>query len=121
MSNNLGLELRIGNCLSFDGNVRVSEIHSDGFWCTDSDGCTYKSKWAEIEPIKLSDEILKKVGFVRKKTIDRLYWHKSYIKIDKSGDSYFYVTGLNITEVKSFHQLENLYFAITGKELGLEP
>lgn len=93
----------------------------DGFQCIDKDGCTYKSKWAEIEPIKLTDEILKKVGFVRKKTKERLYWHKSWVKIDKSEGSYFHVIGMNITEIKSFHRLENLYFAITGSELGLEP
>ncbi len=68
----------------------------------------------DFKPIPLTEEWLVKFGF--KKLRDELYtqnnievWHK---------DSGFYHTEMNVgLNLDYVHQLQNLYFALTGEEL----
>lgn len=79
----------------------------------------------EIEPIPLTTEILEACGF-EKKTIDQGYniiyripfktfWFTIY---DHSGRFCFVPFEVNHeVEITTLHQLQNLYFALTAKEL----
>lgn len=73
------------------------------------------------EPIPLSPEILDKCGFVSYHHNPRLEWFfvngQAYepFHLKNSRDNKYYFNE-NI-EVKYLHQLQNLYFALTGEEL----
>jgi len=126
-------ELRIGNFVEYNGmTLRVSEIyspkprqpkefsdvecvelHCDGF---------IAATIHEINPIELTEEILVKCGF---KTTS---WdnHSTFWNMFCSDGSmvislehkYIAVGDLTLDiEVKYLHQLQNLFYAITGKEL----
>ena len=118
-------ELRIGNWV-YDKrnkkNVSVSELSNDfpnevgyktenGYWMTGA---------LEYNPIPLTPEILEKCGFGKSDSI-----HFGAV-----------ITGERVTDVKNvaeiyvkrvgiraqyLHQLQNIYFALTGEELKIEP
>jgi hypothetical protein len=136
-------ELRIGNWLIFDGFVKVDYIFTDGFYCIGSDGCSYKSKWSELEPIPLTPEILEKAGFDRRhpnvnefdlwvaEDTETLNGINQISIVLENGNwvlelwhfDYSYTTNddheqdLIDIKVQYIHQLQNLYFALTGQEL----
>jgi hypothetical protein len=100
-------ELRIGN-LVYDtkGDVNIINLEAMTYIC--------KESLNQVKPIPLTDEWLLKFGFEKDGTwftksgfgisIDNLKWQmKGYIA---TFDKCLYV-----------HQLQNLYFALTGKEL----
>lgn len=69
------------------------------------------------EPITLTPEILERCGL---KNDDGYYHNEDYsFSIEERGNEYFYeYDGRNIGKgCKYLHQLQNLYFALTGKEL----
>ena len=70
-----------------------------------------------FKSIPLTKEILLKCGFVKRNILfinDTI----PFVKIVKCGDYFDVIIG-NVFYVKlySFHQLQNLYFALTGQEL----
>lgn len=83
-----------------------------------------------IEPITITPEILEKAGFIKSddefggwlsKEVIREQPHtflQLRIREDKNG---FYYDNTFITRIKYFHQLQNLYFAISGEELTYTP
>lgn len=124
-------ELRIGNLTNLG---RVYEIKENKFYVYDDDETNYGSAWDKIEPIPLTEEWLLRFGFEKEvmsfsKNIDLFGGGK---KLSFSGD-YLYIidsdkqntiptdiiTLWNKDVKKQFyvHQLQNLYFAITGEEL----
>ena len=123
-------ELRIGNWVSFDEYCKVDYIGENLFWCVDKGGASYKSTWAEIEPIPLTPEILEKAGF-------SLYSKHSYWNY-RTGNNFFlsmwaldeqvagfekkgvFYWGDGFLEVHYLHQLQNLYFCLTGEELNIQ-
>lgn len=71
-----------------------------------------------IKPIKLTEERLLQCGF--KEDLSRVSWHITSYVIGEfeiycidGGESFKY----NDVEIKYLHQLQNLYFVLTGKEL----
>ncbi len=78
----------------------------------------------ELEPIVLTAEILEKAGFIEKGGIlASKYFEKGVLQL-KHTEEYFQrvlVTKLNTTvfdlPITTLHQLQNLYFALTGEEL----
>lgn len=82
----------------------------------------------DLEPIPLTEELLSSFGF----NDDSIYWEKQRFPDNRNGvfaldsEHRLHVTdstgyGIIIArEVKYVHQLQNLYFALTGKELTLE-
>lgn len=113
-------ELRIGNYVNewwcADNKYYVKKLDINLFRCVIED-------WTEWEPIPLTEEWLVKFGFepniyndefeLYPLTFDCEYtdegsWNISY-------DSYPLST-----EIKHVHQLQNLYFALTGEELTLK-
>jgi len=111
-------ELRIGNETSFG---KVYQIEEDCFYSKKND-VSYKNKWAKIDPIPLTPEILYNCGF----TYDGTCFIRKGIFIGefKSGLKYMPTNQLywggNI-EIKCLHQLQNLYFSLTGEELNYTP
>lgn len=115
-------DLRIGNLVKYydDETIfEVMEIDQNGINVKNSEQKT----WIEydcFEPIPLNEEWLLKFEF--DKEGDKLL--KKYIKDiciyqGMSGFNYnasFYEYD-NLTEIKYVHQLQNLFFALTGEEL----
>lgn len=122
-------ELRIGNIVKDeDGNYRfISHVHKNYIGLS---SVRYPQLYSmphdldEIEPVQISEEILLKCRAVRgsvtmyfipipsiKCEIHATWFHNQYV-IELQNDRIPIVT-----EVKYLHQLQNLYFALTGKEL----
>ena len=98
-------ELRIGNIVEFMGMEKVIdiEIFKD-----------INSNYATASPIELNEEWL--IKFKWQLVKGNCYYINSNFCIDKEGHLYYHsdYAGINI---KHIHQLQNLYFALTGKEL----
>lgn len=90
-------------------------------------------KNCNIEPIPLTEEILLKCGFYEDvsgfvQSFIISYWNnirtvKTQFEIvldDVNGPVGIFVSGNNVIYLRSLHQLQNLYFAITGQELKIE-
>ncbi|KAA2223021.1 hypothetical protein [Chryseobacterium sediminis] len=120
-------ELRLGNLIGYDGKIfKVKEIRNYIIVCDRGKGnVDFTSK--EIEPIELTEEWLLKFGFEKKaehnlkldvltRSIIHAYTHgKVEIELgNRSGYSFGY------PEVQFVHQLQNLYFALTGEELTIK-
>lgn len=107
-------ELRIGNYLNtVNGVKRVSDISVDRYcWFTDN----------QCEPIPLIEEWLLKFGFVNQ----NYGWNiKDFGLFDhnyKKGELNLKLNAseVPIIEIKHVHQLQNLYFALTGEELEIK-
>ena len=107
-------ELRIGNWFNNgDSNYVV-----DSSWF-----CDYLGSLGEhftVNPIPLTEEWLLKFGFEKKINDDDFdYWLKGEFDdtfLCEHADGFCYNFGFG-HELKHVHQLQNLYFALTGEEL----
>lgn len=118
-------ELRIGNFVLFsnDGTIfTVGSIEEKGFTVQNEEETTWIES-EEFEPIPLTEEWLLKFGF--KLNMNWFNWNAA-IGENEIGDfklalrytddfGWFYQS--RCTPLKYVHQLQNLYFAITGEEL----
>jgi hypothetical protein len=120
-------ELRIGNITSMGV---VCSIEDNFFRVLDSEGDTFKNTWADIQPIPLTEEWLFKFGFI---TWDskQIYneWYLNFDGVLKYKIFHSKYTGVETftmphgdkpIKLKSVHQLQNLYFALTGEELTIK-
>jgi len=126
-------ELRIGNITSMGV---VCSIEDNFFRVLDSEGDTFKNTWADIQPIPLTEELLLKFGFKHQNKYDlesNLYSKKLkseyYFTIYSKTETLDFKTKfigwkvLNIgfdLKIDFIHQLQNLYFALTGEELTIK-
>jgi hypothetical protein len=119
-------ELRVGNITTLGV---VSLIDQDVFRVVDSEGDSFKNTWAEIKPIPLTEEWLLKLGF-KQCGYEMLSWkHETLLpSFDLDGinwadfdepDYQFlnYKVADEILRIDYVHQLQNLYFVLTGEEL----
>lgn len=124
-------DLRIGNLIlayNNDGKLIECEV-----WGVDGHtqivhikGGFIGYKIQDITPIQLTEEWLLRFGFektipVDQKTCDSAYqipsWGRIVLKNGRMvSDEYYFLDGLT-QDIKHVHQLQNLYFALTGKEL----
>lgn len=74
----------------------------------------------ECSPIPLTEEWMFKYGFEKKDHAGVCYG-KSEILIYLSGHAYFDLSDKFPAKIIYVHQLQNLYYALTGKELTIEP
>lgn len=71
---------------------------------------------ADLYPIALTEEILLNAGFEKSGTY--LFLGDVYIyELGLLNISFIYKVNYRQIEIKSVHQLQNLYFALTGEEL----
>lgn len=143
-------ELRIGNWVECRNKfIRVKSIYDQGINLELESGYYggvvenydgyFENEWfggAVINPIPLIPEILEKCGFVKSKS-DKddnedhyvygnqvannfsLYFDTDHWEIAQEwNDSRVYFYFWN--HIKRLHQLQNLYFALTGEELNIE-
>ena len=113
------IELRIGNLFQ-DVYNQVNEVTAGTLmYLRDADDEQAKN----VKPIPLSDQWLSKFGFIE---TEKMYIIKhGVIKYILTEDHHGFVFGIvnnfNIEwfswEIKYVHQLQNLYFSITGEEL----
>lgn len=106
-------ELRIGNWLQYDNKYfQVYDIYRD-------------DDWDLFEPIPLTPEILEKAGFLQSET--NIYWRRKEVQdlkfdisINTEGSIHIYRYKKDLSlpfVVRYVHQLQNLYYILTGREL----
>jgi hypothetical protein len=118
-------ELRIGNCLfvlGIDREVIVSAIFKTHYVCEDYNGIRFEeSLRINYHPIPLTEEWLLKFGF--EKTMSWTYVKdlvgklKLVYYLGEKGWSIGFKSYSDFPNLKYVHQLQNLYFALTGEEL----
>lgn len=116
-------DLRVGNIVLYiysgfseSSIIRINDIGNIAVWGSDSDG-KYLINLKNIIPIQLTKEILLKCGF-------ELNLEKTLFIIKSCGlmlmdvkGLYYMANSLVKTDIKYLHQLQNLYYALTGVEL----
>lgn len=120
-------ELRIGNLVEHSGKiVRVGNIAEVGI---NFNGNVWEQSTNKIQPIPLTEEWLLKFGF----KYNGWNWEFNQFKFHAQGKNdkgEFYNTEFYIQSKKEWilisftidfvHQLQNLYFALTGTELTIK-
>jgi hypothetical protein len=114
-------ELRIGNWVDVNGKpCKVESISDDGINYTDEtdhyeDESYNYILWCSIfDPIPLTLEILKKSG---------VSWTANEVEMQDNQIAvslHLYFEGWNSPALHYVHQLQNLYFCLTGEELNIE-
>ncbi|HET6255847.1 MAG TPA: hypothetical protein VFE32_17350 [Puia sp.] len=134
-----GRELRIGNIATvanLTGSVTSLTVCEDGdadITMSFSPGYDYSPE--QLDPVPLSEEWLEKIGFETVEenwepsvgdAVGKLFYNnmsvirqrdtgKFHLLLDGGPDEHEY--GFAGIELKAVHQLQNLYFALTGEEL----
>ena len=123
-------ELRIGNFIEYDGRIFQIDTISNEFPTlnTDEFGIGVVD-WNNIQPIPLTEEWLLNFGFGIDEEYDNTFIDNTSLKneiIRVSIDSHYFTIDLfcgqvlEIPNIKYVHQLQNLYFALTGEELTIK-
>lgn len=107
-------ELRIGNYIKFCG--KPTKV-----WALSEDDINDEMD-IYIEPITLTDEVLVKCGFVKIGVLT-LSFENFLFEIGLNGDDFvkqkytLRINGCLVIKVKYIHQLQNIFYSLTGKEL----
>jgi len=118
-------ELRIGNWVNdnmpFDNYFQIGELADS---TARPKGGNLRG-YDELNPIPVTPEILLKAGFVEKE--DWFYkrnFFLGYISTDNHFQTEYKMAGVEgdwkLLNIKYLHQLQNLYFALTGQELNIQ-
>jgi hypothetical protein len=122
-------ELRIGNLVSFDGVTLIVESIDLGGYIGLTDIILFEQlDKDDLKPINLTEEWLIKFGFKYKEAGE--YKKSGYFLeiINQDQDTFIFANNkLQVSiytlsifidiNIEYIHQLQNLYFALTGKEL----
>lgn len=122
-------QYRVGNIVNFLGEHKVIEGISlrkrpdVGYF--EIEGFEHPQKGFHIKPIPLTEELLLKLGFSVcniKLGTRRFYNIATFIVEITSNDYAVYYTRQKelICFVKHLHQLQNIYFSLTGEELKIK-
>jgi|SRR6478735_3119566 len=119
-------DFRIGNIIRYNGNFEfIDSLHSDNTFRIkrgdSSEGCF---KTYGIELIYIDEDILLSLGFNKKYTqsfeeyeVECFKYGRLSIGLLSTGDISVYFNDEEIFGLFYLHQLQNLYFALTGEEL----
>lgn len=125
-------ELRIGNIVKCEEvkQFRVDEIlwvEHLGYTLRMRVGVNRESTFdmplRDAEPIPITDEMLIKCGFtngVKEHGFFKLYKQNNCVAWGVNDDDQEKFILIDNDSIKSVHQLQNIYFALTGKELKIE-
>lgn len=116
-------ELRIGNLFIEENSKKIIEVIGLEKNRVVFSGM-FLDKW-QAEPIPITKEWLLKFGFKENDNIYKLNNFGKFIFFEHLNSFGFYPSGLlnslmRMDNLKSVHQLQNLYFALTGKELEID-
>ena len=103
-------ELRVGNLL-YNGFNELIEVKNISHYNTS--GFLLET----LKPIELTEEWLQKFGF---ELYDSVEFRHFYRKNDFDLDENYQPIDFDCIEIKYVHQLQNLYFALTGQELEIK-
>jgi hypothetical protein len=110
-------DFRIGNwvseyeCEPFYFEIeQISKYIGSELWAVYRNGSI---KCKSPQPIKLTEEWLLKFGFEKKESI----WSLNEIELTSWFTFRFSKNPLKLQEIDYVHQIQNLYFALTGEEL----
>lgn len=113
-------ELRIGNLLLFSNMIEPDRIISIDAWFLRQLVSDHKVKNTELNgyhhPIPLTEEWLLKFGFVSGK-FNYLWGYGNFLYDEKLKLWTWYGIQLHDYLIQYVHQLQNIYFALTGQEL----
>ena len=114
-------ELRIGNWLLYSDGFDKKMVQVDSEIMFEA-CCLNKDFNRTKKPIPLTPEILEKCGFGRN---DNYYSNgKMEFKVESlriGMDVYMVPNALYCSSIQYLHQLQNLFFALTGEELAFNP
>lgn len=116
-------EFRLGNNITANNRViSIGIIEEDFISWKLSDRVwnpTIHISNENLKPIPLTEAILDDLGFVYNDLNgDDGYWQKLPFEILQGEDGFSYNYAIDISY---FHQLQNLYYLITGEEISMEP
>lgn len=116
-------ELRLGNIVrvaNLTGTIK--NLYSDGeVEMSFSPG--YEYIYEDLQPIPLAPELLERCGFTVQNDLYSLKMKDDSVLFVSSTEATAFVSQASIHDAageapcKSLHQLQNLYFALTGEEL----
>lgn len=123
-------ELRIGNLLEYEyQTVTVDVISDSGFAVSGDELYPVEENIEDVKPIPITPEWLERMGF--KHTVAKGYGGQDMwagmgfitngLVNFRGTPKHLHLEGYFNTQVKYVHQLQNLYFALTGKELEIKP
>lgn len=69
--------------------------------------------------IKLTEHWLERFGFEKVEQIKSYYWRKSLISCYKQDGTFWFDVIQGCVEIQYVHQLQNLFYSLTGKEIEL--
>ena len=118
-------ELRIGNLVLKNGIVHFVYLVSNTIIHSSEIGTSNIeiSLLYEVEPIPLTEEWLLKAGFKNSTVNNKLFIAYGFaLYIDDDNDVGVMKFGIDVylCHIKYIHQLQNLYFALTGEELTIK-
>ena len=116
-------ELRIGNYVKY--YYQVMSIDIPEYKIEDGADIQVHENFKVFEPIPLTEEWLLKFGFNIKEAVwfskkTKAVWIRLEVSIKKKRCILFDTKGINYCDIlfpKSVHELQNIYFVLTGKEL----
>lgn len=115
----------IGNYCQAGSVQQVESINYDGVNQWSDMGASGHCRYRNMQPIPLTEEWLVKLGFVKDGKYDYLLkrdgfeiWNSCDFHTD-NGDKFLFIGNMPDLEMRFIHvhQLQNLYFALTGQEL----
>jgi len=75
----------------------------------------------DLDPIPLTPEVLEKCGFKNEEGWQTSWYFNNAVPINIHLGKIYYNDMSRFFEITSLHQLQNLYFALTGNELDYKP
>ena len=116
-------ELRISNIVNCNDKrhhepyIVVESITSE---CINVDFRPYNLN--ELEPIPLTEDWLLKLGFVKRADCEFDFWKNSMWKLKEYKNKKYYQLyhcsdEVDCTMIKFVHQIQNLFYSLTGEEL----
>lgn len=121
-------ELRIGNLLIIDDEITeawsINDKPNGVNWSVDPNDGMDETYPKSVQPIPITEEWLSKFGFDHyRKTVRGnglyqmdFYNHKNFTLI-KNKRGIYHLVNVRHGKLEYVHQLQNLYFVITGEEL----
>ena len=118
-------DLRLNNLVKWNGLVqKITAIAFGNCLLDKHPTADYPVELIDIDSVPLNEKILLNCGFKKRKSVFG-YWiyeimfRHNVLSVDEvdSGLCYFYIGNTHIAQTRYVHELQNLYFSITGEEL----